>query len=47
MPFLPAGGRSASDPRETATQPLEGVTEWRCARNGIHVVEVHYTADPA
>jgi hypothetical protein len=46
MPFLASSGRSAPDPRETATQPLEGVTEWRCARNGIFVVEVHYTADP-
>ena len=47
MAFLPlssTGGRS--DPREQATQPLEGVTEWKCTRNGIQVVEVHYTADP-
>jgi hypothetical protein len=47
MPFLPASGRTLPDPREAAAQPLEGVTEWRCPRNGIHVVEVHYTADPA
>jgi len=26
---------------------MPGVTEWRCPRNGVHVVEVHYTADPA
>src|SRR4029453_3039757 len=47
MAFLPASGRTLPDPREAAAQPLEGVTEWRCPRNGIHVVEVHYTADPA
>jgi hypothetical protein len=46
VPFLASSGRPGPDPRAAATQPLEGVTEWRCARNGIHVVEVHYTADP-
>lgn len=25
---------------------MPGVTEWTNTRNGIHVVEVHYTADP-
>jgi hypothetical protein len=35
------------DPRERAAQPLPGVTEWACTRNGVHVVEIHYTADPA
>jgi hypothetical protein len=44
--FLTLSGRDHLDPREQATQPLEGVTEWKCARNGIHVVEIHYTADP-
>jgi hypothetical protein len=47
VPFVPLSGHGHLDPREAATQPLEGVTEWRCTRNGIHVVEVHYTADPA
>jgi hypothetical protein len=45
--FLASSGHAAPDPREQAAQPLAGVTEWRCPRNGIHVVEVHYTADPA
>jgi hypothetical protein len=31
---------------EPAT-PLEGVTEWTNPRNGVHVVRIHYTADPA
>jgi hypothetical protein len=47
MPFLGGTGKLAPDPRATASQPLEGVTEWTCPRNGVHVVEVHYTADPA
>jgi len=46
MPFLGARG-AAPDPRGTAAQPIAGVTEWNCPRNGVHVVEVHYTADPA
>jgi len=46
MPFLGARG-AAPDPRGQAQQPIAGVTEWRCPRNGVHVVEVHYTADPA
>lgn len=46
MAFLPASGHPTTDPREKAEAPLEGVTEWQCPRNGIHVVEVHYTADP-
>src|SRR5262245_65556721 len=46
MPFLGARG-AAPDPRGAAQQPIPGVTEWRCPRNGVHVVEVHYTADPA
>jgi hypothetical protein len=46
MPFLGARG-AAPDPRGAASQPIPGVTEWRCPRNGVHVVEVHYTADPA
>ena len=45
MPFLGARG-AAPDPRGQARQPIPGVTEWRCPRNGVHVVEVHYTADP-
>ena len=47
MPFLRSSGSAARDPRERATQPMPGVTEWTCSRNGVHVVEVHYTADPA
>jgi hypothetical protein len=47
MAFLARSGAAAPDPREAATQPLEGVTEWACPRNGVHVVELHYTADPA
>jgi len=47
VPFLSSSGASAADPREQATQPIPGVTEWRCPKNGVHVVEVHYTADPA
>src|SRR5215831_6909199 len=46
MPFLTSTGAVAPDPRTAAVQPLEGVTEWTCPRNGVHVVEVHYTADP-
>lgn len=46
MAFLTQTGAGGLDPREAATQPLDGVTEWRCPRNGVHVVEVHYTADP-
>jgi hypothetical protein len=46
MPFLHSSGATAPDPRTAARQPLEGVTEWDCPRNGVHVVEVHYTADP-
>lgn len=47
MSFLTSTGATAPDPREAATQPIAGVTEWRCPQNGVHVVEVHYTADPA
>lgn len=39
-------GLSAHDPRSTATQPLPGITAWTNPRNGVRVVEVHYTADP-
>lgn len=46
MPFLGARG-AAPDPRGHAAQPMPGVTEWNCPRNGVHVVELHYTADPA
>jgi hypothetical protein len=34
-------------PAAATETPLEGVTEWRNARNGIYVAQVHYTADPA
>lgn len=47
MALLSSSGTPAPDPREAATQPIPGVTEWRCPSNGVHVVEVHYTADPA
>ena len=48
MPFLSSSSLAERhDPRTTAAQPLPGVTEWTCPRNGVHVVEVHYTADPA
>lgn len=41
------GGLTRHDPRAKATQPIEGVTEWDNPRNRVHVVELHYTADPA
>ncbi len=48
MPFLSSSSLAERpDPRTKAAQPLAGVTEWDCPRNGVHVVEVHYTADPA
>jgi len=47
MPFLSSSSLAERpDPRTKAGQPLPGVTEWDCPRNGVHVVEVHYTADP-
>jgi len=47
VPFLSSSSLAERpDPRTTAAQPLPGVTEWTCPRNGVHVVEVHYTADP-
>jgi|SRR5262245_402548 len=47
MPFLSSSSLAERpDPRTKAGQPLTGVTEWDCPRNGVHVVEVHYTADP-
>ncbi|HKF98952.1 MAG TPA: hypothetical protein VKB20_11880 [Steroidobacteraceae bacterium] len=47
MPFLSSSSLAERpDPRTKAAQPLHGVTEWECPRNGVHVVEVHYSADP-
>jgi len=47
VPFLSSSSLAERpDPRTTAGQPLPGVTEWTCPRNGVHVVEVHYSADP-
>ena len=46
MPFLGSRG-AAPDPRGAAAQPMPGVTEWLCPRNGVYVAELHYTADPA
>jgi hypothetical protein len=40
-------GLTAHTPRDKAAQPIPGVTEWTNPKNGVHVVEVHYTADPA
>jgi len=47
VPFLSSSSLvERPDPRTKAAQPLHGVTEWDCPRNGVHVVEVHYSADP-
>src|SRR5262249_25011124 len=47
VPFLSSSSLiERPDPRTKAAQPLTGVTEWDCPRNGVHVVEIHYTADP-
>jgi hypothetical protein len=40
-------GQDRPDPRARSAQPIEGLTEWDNPGNRVHVVELHYTADPA
>jgi hypothetical protein len=39
-------GRSINGEVATGNSPRRGITEWTNPRNGVHVVQVHYTADP-